>query len=392
MSGGFSKYRAHMIARTETHSAAGFANHAVAKNSGVMGLFKQWVATADDRTRKHHHQVDGQKVPIDDDFIVPYKGIPYRMAYVGDPRGGAGNVINCRCVILYLAPDDEVVDKQEIPKNPIPESISFDSFVAAPEKSLIFPEVDEANKTISDVFKAAQKDTRYPLDKDQLLNRFTTSTGDLLYDIIKSNVAIMKDAKLNKIKTQLAPVLEDLRKLSVMFNIPELRHIRLIRSNSRSMADMGDGGLGINISALENQLNKNGIESTWKRPSHNNYFTAEEANSRPWTSDAFFESGFDKFRATIFHEFGHHVHQMYKMSATEWKKYLNLRRNYSTPVETMLKNMGYKTNRSGSTRYSDANGVEWFAENFSLYCMGRKDLVDPQFLKLIKELADNAYK
>ena len=42
--------------------------------------------------------MNGVEVDIDEDFIV--NGRP--MAYAGDPRGGAGNVINCRCVILIV--------------------------------------------------------------------------------------------------------------------------------------------------------------------------------------------------------------------------------------------------------------------------------------------------
>ena len=34
--------------------------------------------------------------------------------------------------------------------------------------------------------------------------------------------------------------------------------------------------------------------------------------------------------------------------------------------------------------------VEWFAENFSLWAMGRKDLLSPDFEVFIKELIDEA--
>ena len=41
---------------------------------------------------------------MDDDFVVG--GLP--MAYAGDARGGAKNVINCRCVIIYADENDIV--------------------------------------------------------------------------------------------------------------------------------------------------------------------------------------------------------------------------------------------------------------------------------------------
>jgi len=45
------------------------------------------------------------------------------MKHAGDPRGGPANVINCRCVILYVEPDDFVIDdtSQDIPaEKPVP--------------------------------------------------------------------------------------------------------------------------------------------------------------------------------------------------------------------------------------------------------------------------------
>ena len=103
-----SRSRAALIARTETHNALGFAQHRY--HTTVMGatgqqLVKQWVSTADGRTRSHHVVANGQTVGMDEDFIV--NGMP--MSYVGDPRGGASNVINCRCVILYTDEADIVL-------------------------------------------------------------------------------------------------------------------------------------------------------------------------------------------------------------------------------------------------------------------------------------------
>lgn len=113
--GAFGRRRAVTIARTETHSAASYANHEVAKSMGVP-MRKQWVSTNDGRTRTWHSSVNGQTVDVDEDFVVPYKGLEYRMKYTGDPNGGVHNTINCRCVTIYLEPEDVVVDDQ--PKAP----------------------------------------------------------------------------------------------------------------------------------------------------------------------------------------------------------------------------------------------------------------------------------
>ena len=117
--GAFGRRRAATIARTETHAAASYANHEVAKDLGVP-MRKQWVATNDDRSRTWHSSVNGQTVDLDEDFIVPYKGVDYRMKHTGDPNGGAHNTINCRCVTIYLEPEDVVVDDQPKPPEAAP--------------------------------------------------------------------------------------------------------------------------------------------------------------------------------------------------------------------------------------------------------------------------------
>ena len=95
-----SRSRAALIARTETHNAASFANNSyhvtVADDLGIS-MKKKWVATSDGRTRPAHAAANGQVVDINEDFIVG--GV--NMDYAGDPKGGAANVVNCRCVIVY---------------------------------------------------------------------------------------------------------------------------------------------------------------------------------------------------------------------------------------------------------------------------------------------------
>ena len=95
-----SRARAALIARTETHSAASFANHSyhqTVKDDLGLKMLKKWVATNDGRTRSTHAAASGQIVDMDEDFTVG--GVP--MGFAGDSRGGAANVINCRCVIVY---------------------------------------------------------------------------------------------------------------------------------------------------------------------------------------------------------------------------------------------------------------------------------------------------
>ena len=95
-----SRSRAALISRTETHNAASSANHSyhqILQTETGSKMKKKWVATNDARTRSTHSAANGQTVDMDEDFTVG--GMP--MAFAGDSRGGAANVINCRCVIVY---------------------------------------------------------------------------------------------------------------------------------------------------------------------------------------------------------------------------------------------------------------------------------------------------
>jgi uncharacterized protein with gpF-like domain len=86
-----------------------YANHAYhkkVKDDYGVKMLKQWVSAGDLRTRSAHASANGQVVDMDEDFIVG--GVP--MAYAGDPKGGAKNVINCRCAIIYVDEEDVVLE------------------------------------------------------------------------------------------------------------------------------------------------------------------------------------------------------------------------------------------------------------------------------------------
>ena len=99
---GFYRWQALRIARTETTAAANYA----ALQSGISSriiMDKVWISATDSRTRtlkkdKYDHlAMNGKRVPQNEDFKVPTKGGFENMAFAGDPKGKAGNVINCRC-------------------------------------------------------------------------------------------------------------------------------------------------------------------------------------------------------------------------------------------------------------------------------------------------------
>ena len=108
--GSFTRYRSRMIARTETHQASIFANHRVSRDQEIPDMQKRWVSTNDNRTRGHHRKLNGTTVGMEEDFVFTVGINEYRMQHPADPRGGAINNINCRCVLAYIVPEDTVAE------------------------------------------------------------------------------------------------------------------------------------------------------------------------------------------------------------------------------------------------------------------------------------------
>jgi hypothetical protein len=92
--------RARTIARTETHGAVNAGQAAAVRTLGPYGPDeKEWLATRDSRTRDTHWLADGQRVGLDEPFVVGGA----LLQYPGGP-GPAREVINCRCTVLYHGP------------------------------------------------------------------------------------------------------------------------------------------------------------------------------------------------------------------------------------------------------------------------------------------------
>lgn len=92
-------FRAQRIARTETHGAANWSSLEEAKPLGDS-LVKVWGAFPDSDTRATHLVADGQTRELDQPFDVG----GFALMIPADPNApmsAAGEVINCRCTVLY---------------------------------------------------------------------------------------------------------------------------------------------------------------------------------------------------------------------------------------------------------------------------------------------------
>ena len=234
-------------------------------------------------------------------------------------------------------------------------------------KSAKFADITNVSNSVAQSTLAARilenaKDKRYPkFENGKPRSRFRHSE--------KIGSVDLKDLTDNK-ATQIMVIMDELDELSKKYDIPKLQGIYTYKRRRSAGAAMGDGTLMLNPNAI-NKIKKDNKISQWK--------FGDDVKDRPFVAMQYFEDEVDKLRNLMYHEFGHHIHQMKYVD-----EFTELNRNYIPKVEKQIIPLGRK--KRGATRYSDANSKEWFAENFSLYEMGKTDLVDERFIKIIEEL------
>jgi hypothetical protein len=97
--------RSAVIARTETHGAAGYGAQGAAIETGLT-LQKEWIAAEDERTRDTHEKagqdyaVGGSIGPIGMDDYFDIGG--FQAQFPGDPSLPPEECINCRCCLGYI--------------------------------------------------------------------------------------------------------------------------------------------------------------------------------------------------------------------------------------------------------------------------------------------------
>ncbi len=89
-------YRAARIARTEIHTGVNTAIHESVRVTNQIEE-KEWMAAMDTRTREEHILADGERIPMNQPYVMTGEAL----MYPGDPAGSAWNIINCRCPELF---------------------------------------------------------------------------------------------------------------------------------------------------------------------------------------------------------------------------------------------------------------------------------------------------
>ncbi len=143
--------RAMTIARTEVHRAAEAGSLAQMRLSGFTNfeVQKRWLATEDERTRLAHLQADGQLRGLNEVFDVGGEGLQFP----GDPMGRADNIVNCRCTMSYIFPDD---DEDELIASSAPSQITY----------ALWTEEDEREHPRDNTGRFRRKDEHGPVIKD----------------------------------------------------------------------------------------------------------------------------------------------------------------------------------------------------------------------------------
>lgn len=100
---GLSREHSLMIAQTETTAVYGEGREIAMKQAGVK--FKKWLTSGNSNVRATHAEANGQVVAIDEAFEVGGE----QLMHPGDSSLGAsaGNVINCHCVSVPAAGEEE---------------------------------------------------------------------------------------------------------------------------------------------------------------------------------------------------------------------------------------------------------------------------------------------
>ena len=104
---------------------------------------------------------------------------------------------------------------------------------------------------------------------------------------------------------------------------------------------------------------------------------------RPDTAKYYYDNPEDFLRSTVYHEMGHHIHQNFGVT--------DLAGLRAPPVEQLLRKLFRGKRTVSPTKYSSQDPFEWFAENFSLYHMGKTKLVDPILKEMLEHMAAGTY-
>ena len=191
------------IARTEGHRVQVSATMDAISDAKERGadVVKQWDATLDGSTRESHRMVDGEIREIDQKFSNG-------LMYPGDPAGGAGEVVNCRCALLQRAKwalDDKELQtlKDRAQHFGLDKTASFDDFKKKYLKATAEVETPAPAKGKFKPATTRQEAEEYArsLGVDADYSRFDISVANAVNETIQQTLEEFGSHALDSLKT-----------------------------------------------------------------------------------------------------------------------------------------------------------------------------------------------
>lgn len=103
----FPKWMAKRIVRTEMNKATNIGGMVAAADLNIK-VNKEWLSAEDLRVRRiprdqyDHMHMNGIQIGFDEKFVVPSTKTIDAMMQPGDPNASVGNIVNCRCTLVFV--------------------------------------------------------------------------------------------------------------------------------------------------------------------------------------------------------------------------------------------------------------------------------------------------
>lgn len=142
-SAGLTAKKATLVARTQIIEANNAASIATAR-AADLDMQKEWMSAEDRRVRPAHAEANGQRVDLNDKFLVG----GYQADYPGDPVLSPALRYSCRCTVGYVMPDEAVEKAHRQAELPLelPNTSGAEPVPTAPAPLVVQPEPSRAEK------------------------------------------------------------------------------------------------------------------------------------------------------------------------------------------------------------------------------------------------------
>ena len=263
-------------------------------------------------------------------------------------------------------PQPEPQPDPEPEPQPNPEPSPTDPIVSTVTPNFVVPPQSVSLKELTRQLEDAQNDPRHAhWDNTRRADRGKAKLGSAFTPEAIALIAAIKP---------------EIDAICDRFNVPRIRGIKGMRSDARAIAKMGGGIMFFNPSWFNDWAANGSKGGTTVEYDPNLTF-----GDRPHNNFRYYSTGIDRARAVMYHEIGHHIHQMSLPNGTNLA-YIN-----DTEVEKWLGRnkssfLNVKNKDGLLSRYAAKDQFEWFCENFSEYFMGGKNKVAPQAMSLIESL------